>query len=163
MNRNVGRKARRTYQVRSMSVALTLLLGGCASFSPDQGMAPIEAAATEALGKNVVKIRNADDARDVKARVAALLAGSLTADAAVQIALLNNRALQAAFNDLGVSEAQMVEATLPPSGFIDHYLTGVVYPQQHETLIQLGVAVAVAISWVGYTWRARTLRTDEVR
>ena len=115
MNRNVGRKARRTYQVRSMSVALTLLLGGCASFSPDQGMAPIEAAATEALGKNVVKIRNADDARDVKARVAALLAGSLTADAAVQIALLNNRALQAAFNDLGVSEAQMVEATLPPS------------------------------------------------
>src|SRR5204863_192156 len=31
-----------------------------------------------------------------------------------QVALLKNRALQASFNDLGVSEAEFVQATLPP-------------------------------------------------
>ncbi len=55
------------------------------------------------------------------------------------------------------------EVTLPPSGFIDHYLTGVVYPQQHETLVQLGVAVVVAISWAGYAVRARAAHADEER
>ena len=44
-----------------------------------------------------------------------LLRRRLTADAAVQIALLNNRGLQAAYNELGLAEAAMVEASLPPS------------------------------------------------
>ncbi|GEO16315.1 hypothetical protein [Microvirga aerophila] len=39
----------------------------------------------------------------------------LTAGAAVQIALLNNRGLQAAYNELGISEAHYVQASLPPS------------------------------------------------
>ena len=50
-----------------------------------------------------------------EARVQALLSRPLSAEAAVQIALLNNRGLQAAYNELGISEAQMVEASLPPS------------------------------------------------
>ncbi|MEQ1613824.1 MAG: TolC family protein [Hyphomicrobiaceae bacterium] len=33
----------------------------------------------------------------------------------MQVALLNNRGLQAAYSELGISEAQMVEASLPPS------------------------------------------------
>ena len=48
-------------------------------------------------------------------RVDAMLSRTLSAEAAVQIALLNNRGLQAAFNELGVSEAQMIEASLPPA------------------------------------------------
>src|SRR5262249_51367529 len=47
--------------------------------------------------------------------IAHLLRHALTADAAVQIALLNNRGLQAAYNELGISEARMIAATLPPS------------------------------------------------
>ena len=39
----------------------------------------------------------------------------LTVDAAVQIALLNNRGLQAAYNALGIAEADMVAASLPPN------------------------------------------------
>jgi hypothetical protein len=46
--------------------------------------------------------------------VKGLLAKPLTVSSAVQIALINNRGLQAAFNELGISEAQMVEASLPP-------------------------------------------------
>ena len=48
-------------------------------------------------------------------RAEALLRRPLTADSAVQIAILKNRGLQAAFNELGVAEAVYVKATLPPA------------------------------------------------
>lgn len=36
-----------------------------------------------------------------------------------------------------------------PAGFIDTYLTGVVYPERHLLLVQLLVAGVVAVSWAG--------------
>lgn len=35
------------------------------------------------------------------------------------------------------------------SGFIDHYVTGVLYPRRYETLVQILVACCVAASWIG--------------
>jgi outer membrane protein TolC len=78
-------------------------------------MLTVQAAANAELGKDIVKIRNESDAAVVSARVKALTVRPLTASSAVQIALINNRGLQAAFNELGISEAQMVEASLPPA------------------------------------------------
>jgi outer membrane protein TolC len=68
-----------------------------------------------ALAHDVVRIRTEAEAAATKARVDALLRKPLTPRSAVQVALLNNRMLQAAYAELGVSEAQMVEASLPPS------------------------------------------------
>ena len=48
-------------------------------------------------------------------RVKALLGNDLTAEAAVQIALLNNRKLQAVYNRLGIAQADLVQAGLPPN------------------------------------------------
>ncbi len=50
--------------------------------------------------------------RDLDETVAALLAEELTADAAAQIALLNNRTLQARFEDIGIARANVLQATL---------------------------------------------------
>ena len=47
------------------------------------------------------------------------------------------------------------DARLPATGFIDHYLAGVIYPRQHEVLIQLAVAAVVLISWAGLLLRRR--------
>ncbi|SDG80112.1 Protein of Unknown function [Sinosporangium album] len=47
------------------------------------------------------------------------------------------------------------EAPLPPSGFIDHYIRGVLYPEQYESLAQLAVAALVAASWWGFAVRRR--------
>jgi outer membrane protein TolC len=44
-----------------------------------------------------------------------LLAAPLSADAAVEIALVNNKGLQAAYNALGLAEAARIEASLPPN------------------------------------------------
>lgn len=91
-----------------------LALGGCASFSPDAGVGVARNVAFAELNKDVVKITSESEATTAQARVEQLLRRPLTPDSAVQIALLKNRGLQAAFNDLGVSEAQFVQATLPP-------------------------------------------------
>lgn len=95
-------------------LAIPLLAGGCAKLSPDGGFLTVQALAGDELGKEVVRVRTAEEAAHVESRVTALLAKPLTPSSAVQIALLNNRGLQAAYNELGISEAQMVEASLPP-------------------------------------------------
>jgi hypothetical protein len=42
-----------------------------------------------------------------------------------------------------------------PRGFVDTYLTGVVYPQEHLLTAQLLVAALVAFSWAGFLVRRR--------
>ena len=96
-------------------VALSGGLGACASFTKDGGMTPVASRVSLELGATTAKIATQADAVAVKSRVDRLLALPLTVDAAVQVALLNNRGLQAEYNALGVSEADYVEASLPPS------------------------------------------------
>lgn len=103
----------------AVMLSLAGLLAGCASFSPDGGMSEVAQGVGRetgpGIGKNVVKITSVEQAHQAKEQVAALLAAPLSADAAVQVALLNNRDLQAAYNDLGISEAAYVQASLPPN------------------------------------------------
>ena len=100
------------------AAAALVVLAGCASFSADGGMASVQNAAQERLGKDVRWARDDDERREMDRRVAELLAQPLTMDGAVQVALFNNRGLQAAFFDLGVTEADFVEAgRLPNPGF----------------------------------------------
>jgi len=94
-------------------VLVATQLAACADFSPDGGMDAVQGGVRREIGKDVVKIANLDDARRAKEQVASLLQQPLSADSAVQIALLNNRDLQAAYNDLGISEAAYVQASLP--------------------------------------------------
>ncbi|RRQ28762.1 DUF2784 domain-containing protein [Rhodococcus sp. Eu-32] len=41
-------------------------------------------------------------------------------------------------------------AELPSTGFISHYLTGVVYPESALGAVRLAAAFAVLVSWIGY-------------
>lgn len=42
------------------------------------------------------------------------------------------------------------QARLPSSGFIDHYITGVLYPEDALGLVRSLAAVLVVVSWIGY-------------
>jgi Outer membrane efflux protein len=96
-----------------------LLLAGCTAFSPDGGFAPVQQAARDRLGKELVLARSEADLDTIDKRVAELLAQPLSADAAVQIALLNNRGLQASFQQLGLTEAEVVQSgRLPNPAFV---------------------------------------------
>jgi outer membrane protein TolC len=92
-----------------------LTLAACKTFSPDGGMNVAADIAGQELHKDVVAIRTQDDASSARARVQHLLKRRLTADTAVQIALLNNRGLQAGYNELGIAEATMLAESLPPN------------------------------------------------
>ena len=97
------------------AAACALLLAGCAGFTADGGFGTAATAARERLGKDAIWVRSDQDRAAVHERTQALLAQPLDADSAVQIALLNNAGLQAAFADLGISEAEYVQATRLPN------------------------------------------------
>jgi outer membrane protein TolC len=71
--------------------------------------------AGEAIRKDVVSIRTEDDAERAQDTVRRLLRQTLSVDAAVQVALLNNRGLQASYNELALAEAELVGESLPPN------------------------------------------------
>ena len=97
---------------------LVALIGGCASFSPDGGIDGAQRSAKAQAGADVIWARSDAERDTIERRVSELLQGELGLDAAVQIALLNNRGLQAAFFELGISEADLVQAgRLPNPGF----------------------------------------------
>ncbi len=98
---------------RAALAIAALTLAGCASFSPDGGFAPVERLAAERLGQPPTDWRDAQPTAAVAARVTSLLQQPLTADGAVSIALLNHPALQAAYAELGVAEADWVRAGRP--------------------------------------------------
>lgn len=90
--------------------AASLLLAGCASFSPDGDFGKVSQLTQERTGQSVALQRSPEDAQTAQNRVAELLQAALTADAAVEVALLNNRGLQAKFGDLGIAESELVRA-----------------------------------------------------
>ena len=97
--------------IRLTAVALaSLVLTGCASFSPDGGFGSVEQLSKERTGQTPRYPRTAEQEDAAKARLTELLKQPLTADSAVEIALLNNRDLQAGFAELGIAESDLVRA-----------------------------------------------------
>jgi outer membrane protein TolC len=98
--------------VRPMLAVLAgATLSACASFSQDGGFGAVENAVRERTGREAKWVRSQDDSNSVEARVRELLAEPLSAEAAAQIALLNNPGLQAAYAEMGIAEAELVQAS----------------------------------------------------
>jgi outer membrane protein TolC len=93
--------------------------GGCAGFSKDGGFDAVADAARRHLARDIQWPRTPQERAKADAQVAALLQHPLSAEDAVQIALLNNRMLQAAFEELGISEADLVQAGRLPNPRFD--------------------------------------------
>lgn len=100
---------------RALLLLAALGMSGCAAFSPDGGMTEVADLTSRTINKDVAFVRSAEGAATVDARVRQLLSRTLSVDAAVQIALLNNKGLQAAYNELALAEADLVEQSLPPN------------------------------------------------
>ena len=103
----------RTSHVAALLSALAL--SGCATFSPDTGMSVVAGVAGTTIKKDVVAVRGEEQAGWVRAATQRLLRRPLTVDTSVQVALLNNKGLQASYNELALAEADMVEQSLPPN------------------------------------------------
>ena len=98
--------------MRRSAAALALVaLAGCASLSDDARFSPVEQAVKERTGADTKWTRSDPDANTVHGRVKELLAKPLGPTEAVQIALLNNPGLQASYAEVGIAEADLVQAS----------------------------------------------------
>jgi outer membrane protein TolC len=93
----------------------TLALTGCATFSADGGFGAVAQGARANLAEEVKWPRTEGEQAKIDVQVADSLRRVLSAEDAVQIALLNNRALQASFEELAISEADLVQAGRLPN------------------------------------------------
>lgn len=100
---------------KALVLAGATLLAGCQTLSPDGGMSAVQEIVRTELAADVERVVAPDEVASAEARADALLARPLGPDAAVQVALLSNRGLQAAYAGLGVAEADFVQASLPPN------------------------------------------------
>jgi len=98
--------------MRAVIAALALpALAGCVTFSEDGGFGAVNTAVRERTGQEPKWIRTEEDSSSVRARVKELLAQPLSAEAAMQVALLSNPALQASYAEMGIAEAELVQAS----------------------------------------------------
>ena len=116
------------------TLCLPFLLGGCVTAaqyaSRDAGFTNVSARTSEATGKQAVWVQNRAEAQATQARVKSLMAAgkSLDVETAVQIALLNNKGLQAAYADLGESAATAWQSTMLVNPRVGIGLTGIGTP-----------------------------------
>ncbi|MCP5273006.1 MAG: TolC family protein [Burkholderiaceae bacterium] len=110
---------RRPRSARSAALAAAaLVLAGCASVDPERQFSPVQQAVQQHTGADLRWARSDAERADIDRRVAELLKAPLDSEAAVQVALLNHRGLQARFAALGIAEAEVVQAMrLPNPGF----------------------------------------------
>ena len=103
---------------RAVLAASALVLGGCANFSADGGFGEVRQITKQHTGLDAGWHKTPAESGAAQQRVAELLAKTLSVDDAVQVALLNNRGLQASYAELGISEADLVQVSrLPNPGF----------------------------------------------
>ncbi|MCC7351955.1 MAG: TolC family protein [Phycisphaerales bacterium] len=99
--------------LKTIAVGLVaVVVSGCASTSPDAGFDQVRDIIAQRTGHQVQWRGHGTEDTAIDEAVGVMLAHELTVDQAVQIALLNNRHLQADFEDLGIAQADLVRAGL---------------------------------------------------
>ena len=91
------------------AVVATILLGGCGG-TRDAAFTAVGTTVMERTGKQVHWNQGTPEDHQVEQAVTALLAGPLTPETAVQVALLASPRLQALYEDLGLAQADLVKA-----------------------------------------------------
>jgi len=97
-------------KTRLLLSAWLLAAAGCAS--PPASFDRVQSTIAERTGKKVQWSRSGAEDAQIEEAVRSLLRRELTAEKAVQIALLNNRDLQARFEEIGIAQADLIEAGL---------------------------------------------------
>ena len=93
-------------------VLVVVTAGACASVSPERGHDQVSSVVSERTGHKTRWEKGPPDDAQISAWVRKVTSEGLTRDRAVEIALVNNPSLQATYEELGVSQADMVQAGL---------------------------------------------------
>jgi outer membrane protein, heavy metal efflux system len=98
--------------LRSAIPLVALLLSACASTSPKPAFQDTARLVELRTGRRIIWNQGGADEAAVARMVRDLISRELTVDSAIQIALLNNKSLQATYEDLSIGQADLVQAGL---------------------------------------------------
>jgi cobalt-zinc-cadmium efflux system outer membrane protein len=98
--------------VRRAGAVVLVVLSGCASVSKERGHDDVDKLVSARSGHRTRWAQGSPEDEQVDKWVGELLGKGLTQGAAIEVALLNNPRLQMTYEDLGVSQADMVQAGL---------------------------------------------------
>ena len=149
----------RRLTLAAMAGALTL--SACATpeqraFLSDRqaGFATVASRTSAVTGGQAVWLQSAAEVQQNAARVSALVQGrTIGPDTAVQVALLNNRGLQAAYAEIGLSSAEVWQSTMRPNPTLSLGLTGI----GAEALAFRAIEGAIAANLLA--WKTQKRRT----
>jgi cobalt-zinc-cadmium efflux system outer membrane protein len=96
-----------------------LFFSGCTSIALNEGFDEVKTKVHERSRTQIFWNNGTNLDQQATEKLSSLLKGKLTADEVVQIALLNNRELQAVYSDLGVAQADLVQAGLLSNPIFD--------------------------------------------
>jgi outer membrane protein, heavy metal efflux system len=96
---------------RPLSVVAALVVAGCATVDPSREIGEVRGA----LADRAVAAEHAPSPEAADARVRELLARELSLDDAVRVASLRNRRFGAALAEVGIAQAELAQAGLPPN------------------------------------------------
>lgn len=142
--------------------ALVFAVSGCTSVDLKAGFPEVRAAVGERAAAQVAWNAGTESDPDAESHRQTLLQQKLTADTAVQIALLNSRDLQAIYADLGLVQADLVQAGLFKNPILD---AAIMFPLSGARPdLQLSVAVSILDAlYVPLRKRVATARFEEVK
>ena len=108
------RTSARSHRFNRIVVATTLAAGvaGCASVPSKGGLDSVQESTRQRIGLRVDWIQGRPEDSVAMAYVNRVLTGEVAVDSAIQIGLLRNKRLQASFEDLGIAQADVVQAGL---------------------------------------------------
>ena len=136
-------------KIKYGSVLLSgLVLSACSTTGPfgelsntSRGFDNVQIATEQKTGKDSVWIQNQEQADAVSKRVHALIhKKTINADTAVQVALLSNKGLQAAYAEIGLSAADVWQEALPENPTLIIEASGIGVSRAIETLIAANIA-----------------------
>ena len=107
--------------VRNLALLFVSLvfLGACTTVSLKAGFSDVGALVEDRGGLKIFWNNGTDLDKEASEKLGSLLSNKLKVDDAVQIALLNNRELQTIYSDLGVAQADLVQAGLLKNPLFD--------------------------------------------
>ncbi|HAB17643.1 MAG TPA: TolC family protein [Verrucomicrobiota bacterium] len=98
-------------KVCALAVGVPLVFMGCTTTDPQAAFDGVNQTVSERTGTHLRWMRDEAAAAEMEQEVDGLLRTNLTAHSALTIALLNNRSLQAKFEEIGVSQAELAQAS----------------------------------------------------
>jgi outer membrane protein, heavy metal efflux system len=144
-------------------LAVLVLVNACTSIATNGGFDDVKTRVEQNGNLKIFWNKGTELDREASEKLKSLLEGKLTAEQAVQIALLNNRDLQALYSELGIAQADLVQAGLFRNPIFD---AAVLFPVRAGGRPDLDLSVVINfldVFYVPLRSRVAAARFEEVK